>query len=178
MKRLLLLLLIASSLNAFGQHTFLKRSTDVACLLPAAAGVAFGIYADDKQGLFQLGLSEASTLAVNYALELCIRKKRPDGTGNHAFPSTHTAIAFAGASYLQKRYGWQFGVPAYAVAGFVAWGRVKAERHDVWDVLAGAAIGTTCGLLLTHRYSPTCTMTAAPMVTPEGAQGITVNVTF
>lgn len=140
--------------------------------------MAFGIYADDKQGLFQLGLSEASTLAVNYALELSIRKKRPDGTGNHAFPSTHTAIAFAGASYLQKRYGWQFGVPAYAVAGFVAWGRVKAERHDVWDVLAGAAIGTTCGLLLTHRYSPTCTMTAAPMVTPEGAQGITVNVTF
>ena len=32
----------------------------------------------------QLGLSTATCLALNYGLELCIKKDRPDGTGHHA----------------------------------------------------------------------------------------------
>ena len=171
-------LCLSTTIATAQSYRALRTTTDVACVLPAAAGVTMGIIAKDHRGLLQLGLSEASTLAVNYALELSIRKQRPTGNGEHAFPSTHTAFAFAGATHLQKRYGWKLGVPALAVATGVAVGRVCAKRHDVWDVLAGAAIGTCSSLLLTKRYSNGTVMTAAPMLTPEGGQGISVNVTF
>ena len=49
--------------------------------------------------------------------------------------------AFDGATFLMRRYGWKWGVPAYAVSCYVAWGRVHANKHDWWDVLGGAAIG-------------------------------------
>lgn len=157
---------------------FVRRTTDAAFLLPAAAGVAIGVATHDNTGLLQLGISTASTLAINYGLELSINKHRPDGTGHHAFPSTHTALAFDGATFLQKRYGWKAGVPAFALATYVAWGRVYAKRHDAWDVLAGAAIGTGCALLLTHKRKTPCTISAAPMLTSEGGKGFMVNVTF
>lgn len=188
-RAILLLLTFSISIPSFSQgdgkgmdigrgRRFVRHTTDVACLLPTAAGVTLGLLAHDRQGLFQLGVGTASTLALNYALELSIRKRRPDGTGHHAFPSTHTALAFDGATYLQKRYGWQFGIPAYAVATYVAWGRVYTKRHDAWDVLAGAAIGTGCAFLLTRHYSQGCSLSASPMVTSDGARGFMVNVTF
>ncbi|MBR1594857.1 MAG: phosphatase PAP2 family protein [Alloprevotella sp.] len=185
---LLMVLLAATTVPALSQQTdvaglssgrrFVRRTTDLACLLPAATGVALGITYKDKAGLLQLGVSTASTLALNYGLELSIRKRRPDGTGHHAFPSTHAALAFDGATYLQKHYGWTWGVPAYAVATYVAWGRVYAKRHDAWDVLAGAAIGTGCAFLLSREYEQVCTVSAAPMLTGDGAKGFMVNVTF
>ena len=118
------------------------KSTDILCLLPATAGCLMMCVEKDVDGLKQFAFSAGTTLAANYLLEWSIRKKRPDGTGNHAFPSTHTAAAFMGASFLACRYGWKWGLPAYAVATYVAWGRVYAKKHDVWDVLAGAALGT------------------------------------
>lgn len=49
-------------------------------------------------------------------------------------------MAFSGASFLQKRYGWEYGLPAYAAAGFVGWSRVNSDEHDTADVVAGATI--------------------------------------
>jgi hypothetical protein len=40
------------------------------------------------------------------------------------------------------------GAPAYAVAGYVGWTRIDADKHDGWDVLAGAALATA----LTHAF--------------------------
>jgi membrane-associated phospholipid phosphatase len=45
---------------------------------------------------------------------------RPNGRNNRSFPSGHTSISFAAASYLHQRYGWEVGVPATFAAGLVA----------------------------------------------------------
>lgn len=55
----------------------------------------------------------------------------------------------AGAAFLQMRYGWALGGPAYAVASFVACSRVESKRHYTSDVVAGAAIGI--GMNHAHR---------------------------
>jgi membrane-associated phospholipid phosphatase len=52
---------------------------------------------------------------------------------------------------LHKRYGWKYGVPAYAVATFVGGARVAADKHFVHDVIAGAALGTAGGWFLTRK---------------------------
>ncbi len=154
-----ILALLASALMLLGiapRHAMaqgVKRATDVLCLAPSATGLGMVIAKKDRKGFFQLGYSSITCLAANYTMELCITKDRPDGSGHHAFPSTHTAIAFNGATFLMRRYGWKVGVPAYLVASFVAWGRVHADRHDWWDVAGGAALGVGTAMIFTRPLS-------------------------
>ena len=95
-----------------------------------------------------LALALGRTWLLTGALKVTVDETRPDG-GAHSFPSGHTSMAFAGAEFLRKEYGWQWGVPAYAAAGFVGWSRVEARRHYTHDVLAGALIG----MLANHDLS-------------------------
>ena len=105
----------------------------------------------DKQGVWQLAKSYSTALAVTYLLKISVNRRRPDG-GSWSFPSGHSASAFAGAAFLQQRYGWQYGAPAYAAAWFVGLSRIYAQRHWPTDVFAGAAIGIGANLIFTRRY--------------------------
>ena len=108
--------------------------------LPAAA---WGMtrYFDDDEGSKQFYYSFASTIAATYALKTAIHKNRPDGSDDDAFPSGHTSMAFQGAAFMQRRYGWTYGAPAYVLATYVGYSRVNNDHHDSGDVLAGALIG-------------------------------------
>lgn len=181
MKRILLLLSIiyfaSSSLQAQSRDA-IKTSTDIAMFAPAAVGAGAALVKGDYKGLLQLGESLAVSVAVSYALKYTVKKERPDGSDNHAFPSNHTGFSFAGATFLQKRYGWKWGVPAYLVSGYVAWGRVYAKRHDVWDVLAGAAIGVGSGLLFTTPFAREHDLVVSPTVTSDGSCGVYMSMKF
>lgn len=146
----------------------IKKSTDIVMFLPAAMGVATAVIKGDGKGLLQLAESEAASVAAAYLLKYTVRKERPDGSDMHSFPSNHSGVAFSGVTFLQRRYGWKLGVPAYAVSTYVAWGRVFAKRHDVWDVLAGTAIGIGSALVFTHPLAQKYDITVAPVSWPEG----------
>jgi membrane-associated phospholipid phosphatase len=118
--------------------------------LPAtAAGLTLGFR--DGQGALELAESFALTLGVTYGLKYTVNEERPNG-GSHSFPSGHSSVSFASAEFLRKRYGWRYGLPAYAAATFVAYSRVEARQHYVHDVLAGAAIGVGSSYLFTEPY--------------------------
>ena len=160
------------------QAQFVKKSTDIICLVPSATAAVNTIARHDRKGLLQLALSSATCVAVNYGLEAAITKERPDGTGKHAFPSTHTAAAFNGATFLTMRYGWRWGVPAYALATYVGWGRIYSDRHDIWDVLGGAALGAGTALIFTRPYK---TQNAEISISPtfgSGKYGISAVMRF
>ena len=179
MKRLLsTLIAIGCLMSSWAEDNFVKHSTDILCLLPDATAIGVAIAKHDTQGLKQLGLSTATCLAVNYGLELCIRKDRPDGTGHHAFPSTHTAVAFNGSTFLMKRYGWKWGVPAYVVSTYVAWGRVHTDRHDWWDVLGGAAIGAGAAFVFTRPFVKDVDVAISPTTFGDRAYGLTATIQF
>jgi hypothetical protein len=134
----------------------LASSSDTAAdgLRIALPAVAWGItqYLDDDKGANQFYYSFATTVISTYALKSAIHKNRPDGSDNDSFPSGHTSMAFQGAAFLQYRYGWQYGAPAYALATYVGYSRVKNDHHDSRDVIAGAVIGSVASYLFTTSY--------------------------
>lgn len=87
-----------------------------------------------------LVLAVGRAWAVTTALKHSIDATRPDG-GRHSFPSGHATLAFTGAEFIRKEYGWRWAAPAYGAAGFVGWSRVHAKRHYTRDVVAGALVG-------------------------------------
>jgi len=121
-------------------------------LLPATALAGSLIIEDDYQGAWQLVKTGVSSRLIVEALKYGIEKDRPDGSGDDSFPSGHSADTFAAATFIQQRYGWQYGVPSLAVASYVAYTRVASDRHHVEDVLAGAAIGALAGWYFTDPY--------------------------
>lgn len=128
---------------------------DYAQYAPALASLAVILIKNDKKGIWQFSKSFSTNLALTYLLKVTIDKPRPEGrTDGHAFPSGHTSFAFQGASFLQKRYGWTYGIPAYTVATFVAYSRKEGihHRHDGWDILGGALIGIASTQIFTKPY--------------------------
>jgi membrane-associated phospholipid phosphatase len=131
---------MAGVANAGGVQTWGNVSDALAVGLPLlAAGHAFG--KGDSQGVKELTYSLGATLAATTALKSLIHEQRPDGSGNDSFPSGHTAIAFAAARFIDKRYAPEASPYLYAAAGLTALARVKADKHFTKDVVVGAALG-------------------------------------
>jgi membrane-associated phospholipid phosphatase len=114
-------------------------------------GAALGVPAiqADWRGDLQAGSSMLVAGGTTFALKELIHERcRSD---DKSFPSGHTSVSFAAAASLEKRYGWEAGLPALFIASFVGVARVRADKHYVHDVLAGAVIGSASGFLLTSR---------------------------
>ena len=84
------------------------------------------------------------TEGMTEGLKITFRRTRPNG-GSNSFPSAHTATVFDIASVLQATQGWQWGLPAYAVASFVGFSRLDGGEHHLTDVVFGAALGSAIG---------------------------------
>lgn len=155
-----------------------RTSTDILMFVPGVAGAVATVALKDYEGTKQLALSGVTALAANYLLEACIRKSRPDGSGYHSFPSTHSAAAFVGATFVFRRYGWRYGIPAYLMSSYVAWGRVRSRRHDFWDVFGGVALGTGCGFLYTRPFSRNIRMSVLPAVSEGKGCSVQIRAEF
>lgn len=166
-----LILFIAQPRVHAQSRSAIETSTDILMFLPGAVGASVSLAKGDYKGLLQLAESGVTAVAAAYALKYTIHKRRPDGSDNHSFPSNHAGCAFAGAAFLQRRYGWEWGVPAYAVAAYVGWGRVYSKKHDTWDVLAGTAIGVCSAWLFTRPFAERHNIAISPFATPEGSCG-------
>lgn len=145
-----LALLASVSPAAAGAQDWDDAGTAVRWVLVGAALAAPAVQGDWSGDLQAIGSIGAATL-VTTGLKETISKERPDGSDNRSFPSGHTSSSFAAAATLTNRYGWKVGLPAHAAAAFVGASRIEAEKHDVVDVLAGAAIGSLSGFLLTRK---------------------------
>ena len=120
-------------------------------VLPAAAG-GLMLGHKDGTGAWQFAESTALTLGVTYLLKFTVAEERPNNEDRQSFPSAHTSVSFASAEFIRKRYGWEYGIPAYAAASFVAFSRVDSRQHYAHDVIAGAAIGIASSYLFARPY--------------------------
>ncbi|MEZ4468274.1 MAG: phosphatase PAP2 family protein [bacterium] len=116
--------------------------------------------------------SAAFTLALTQLTKAAFRRPRPytyldgapaelDSDASLSFFSGHTALAFAlagTAGYLaltrrsdgSGKYWTLAGTATLAVG--TAWLRVASRQHFVTDVLAGAAVGGSVGILVPHLH--------------------------
>jgi hypothetical protein len=118
-----------------------QTAADVGQVGLVAMALGKSVYEGDGQGLRQLAWTEGSTVVATEALKYAIREERPNGRNEQSFPSGHTAFSFAAAGYVQRRYGWEWGLPATVAATLVGVSRVQSRDHHWYDVVAGAALG-------------------------------------
>lgn len=97
---------------------------------------------------FSFTMAQAVILdgALISVLKLSVSRQRPNGHNDNSFASFHASGTTAVATLLQHYYGWKWGVPAYAVAGFVAFSRVEGGQHYLSDVIFGATLGYIAGM--------------------------------
>ena len=107
-----------------------------------------------RRAVVALGTAGFSSLAVVRAAKSVVERQRPEEQlevrvrtpTSNSFPSGHTLAAFATAVVLPDTAAEMAAYVGFA--GAVAASRVHLRAHHPSDVLGGAAIGATLGLLL------------------------------
>ena len=136
----------------------IETTTDILMFITPVAGFAGSLAIGDYQGTKQIIFSGAMNMAMTYALKYVIRKERPDHSDHHAFPSSHTSVSFQGASFIQRRYGWKFGLPAY--------------------IIGGAAIGTASSYIFTRPFARKHNITFSPVILSGQHPGFYASIRF
>jgi len=151
---LLLLLSLLFVTNSQSQsNKTIETVGDINQIAIPAAALVTTLILKDKKGMWDFAKSYGTTFVITRVLKKVIKKSRPDEPWSFSsFPSGHTSSAFSGASFIQRRYGWKYGAPAYVLAAFTGYSRVKVRRHYTIDVLAGAAIGIGSTYIFTTPY--------------------------
>jgi membrane-associated phospholipid phosphatase len=144
-----------------------ESSADIVTLLIPLGTYAIANSKDDDEGKSQFLRSTGMSLVLNSAARLAFNEtswgERPNGK-EYGFPSGHTAFVVSSAAFLQDRYGWQYGVPAYLLSGYVAYVRVDTEHHRWRDIIAGAALSYGVSKLY---VTPQHATQIAPVVGPD-----------
>jgi membrane-associated phospholipid phosphatase len=150
------------------QKSIEKLGTGVAIALPIVAG-GIALYKKDRIGVAQLLVESALTVGTAYALKNIVREQRPDGSDFHSFPSGTTALAASGSSFLWQRYGWEYGLPAFAATQFVSYSRIQAHQHRWYDTLASSGIAAGYAYVLGTRFKTRYDVQTAVEPAPGGA---------
>ena len=99
-----------------------------------------------KLGFTSLALAGPVVGGLKYA----VGRERPyekTSRSNSSFPSGHSAAAFAVSSVIASEYP-RLKIPAYVLAGAVAFSRVYLGKHYPSDAIVGSAIGYGIGKLV------------------------------
>ena len=121
---------------------YLQYAPWAAHLAMGACGVK-GVSKNRWQVLTADALAAVMMAGTVKGLKICVNRTRPNGE-EESFPSGHTAKAFMGATLLAHEYGsrsiW-IPIAGYTVATATGVMRVLNNRHDLSDVVVGAAVG-------------------------------------
>ncbi len=164
MKKCLYACLICISLQNLNAKApqWVETYGDIFQFLPAMAAT-YSLMRQDYEGLLQLALGTGTTLGITFISKYSFVgishineraagiSKRPNNGGFDGFPSGHTSSAFSAAGFMQKRYGWKWGVPTTILATGVGISRVLAQKHTIVQVITGALLGYGVSYLFAKR---------------------------
>ena len=171
-KRILLFITCLSSLQASSSTT--QGLGDFLAIAIPATAYGTTLYLDDTEGQKDFYKAYGTTMATTLLLKYTVREKRPDTNTRDSFPSGHTSSAMSGATFIHKKYGFKYALPAYIGAIYTGYSRVHVNRHHTRDVIAGAFIGAVSSWYLTSEYKG---LTLAPQVSSE-YQGVKLGFNF
>lgn len=122
---------------------------------PAVAGLMIWGQNSENDRFHSFTYSLAQATVINEGLvnglKIAVGRTRPDKSDNRSFPSGHAATSFMVASVLQHYYGWKAGVIGYSAATFIAFSRLRENKHWASDLTAGATLGYIVGSSVCRR---------------------------
>lgn len=122
---------------------------------------------DDPQGTGQFLASYLTTVTLTVVFKRTVPEHRPNlSPSTESYVSGHTSSAFGGAAFIQMRYGWGWGLPAYLGAIYVGRSRIEEQAHFPSDVYRGAALAIVDAAIFTTRYRSHVQM--VPYLAPHG----------
>lgn len=180
--RLLCLCLAAAAMlasppaSAAGDKTLRNTGNILLVALPVSAvGISLA-HDGDWKGLGQFALAAGLTVGSAYALRAAVRIRRPDHSDFNSFSPPDVALADSSASYLWQRYGWQYGIPAYAARAVVSYALSDAKKNHWYDTLASSALSFGFNYAIVTRYHPNRRYNLS--VDPEPGGGAAVHFTM
>lgn len=141
-------------------------------------GLGMSVVKNDSDGMKEWGYDILGSIAATEMLKKAVNNTawgpRPDG-GQYSFPSGHTTMACAGAGFIGRRYGWEYGSAAMMPAALVGWSRVDEGVHHWRDVIAGCAMGIGLSYLFVQPQEQKFTI--LPEIYRDGA-GLSFNMKY
>lgn len=140
-------------------HEFPDEALDIIGSPMTQASIAF-LYSmltlDDSDSIHhQCARTIQRALAVNTVSFFTLKAARHNDTPNGkswAWPSGHTSSSFTVASVLHEYYGLKVGIPAYTVAGLVAYRMMDTGDHWASDIAFGATLGWVVGHTVAKKH--------------------------
>lgn len=136
---------------------WLSRIGEVGAVWIVAAAILALLWRRPRVFLLVL-IADLLGAGISGALRLAIPRDRPPlrypdprplvgVPGSHSFPSGHTTSSFACATVIAA-LAPRLAIPAFVLAAAIGFSRVYVGVHYPLDVLAGAVLGISIGLLL------------------------------
>jgi hypothetical protein len=141
----------AASLTSDYKTTAGNVATGLAISLPVLA-TGLIISKGDRAGAGEWLTATIMSVGTVYALNTVIHEERPDLRSDHSFPAITTALAASSSTYLWARYGWRYGLPAFAVSSLVSLSLTQAKKAHWYDTLTSSFIATGYGAVITRRF--------------------------
>jgi len=142
-------------------------ATDILTGVVPLTGLGVAYFTGDtegqKQWLRNICVNQVLISGLRLAFNETSLGDRPNGS-EYGFPSGHVAAVMAGATFLDKRYGWKWGVPAYAASAYIAYVRVDEEHHHWRDVIASGVLAYGVAML---TVTPENATYLAPVIGPD-----------
>jgi len=126
-----------------------------AVVIPTVTGLLIGGHysTNIRFRLFTYNLAQATALneALVQSLKAAVGRTRPDGSDNRSFPSGHASTSFMIATVVHRSYGRTAGIVGYSAATFIAFSRMRENKHWASDLAAGATLGYIVGSSVSRR---------------------------
>ena len=131
---------------------YLSMFSTTAHFFPAAS-LSYALIIKDTLGFKQQAIGWLAVVSATYVVKYSLYfiapyapnalsfAKRPTKDSYEAFPSGHTASAFAAVGFVAKRYGYKLGIPALIVAVAFGESRILLEKHTILQVICGGILG-------------------------------------
>ncbi|HEX6019677.1 MAG TPA: phosphatase PAP2 family protein [Burkholderiaceae bacterium] len=146
-----------------------REAGDVLSVAMPVATLGVELWRGERTGALQFTESFVVTVAATELLKRTTHVERPDGTNDQSFPSGHASRAFASATYVHRRYGWQHAWPLYGLATYVGYTRVASDRHRWADVAGSAAVAALSSWWLVDPKQPATTSLDTPIAYARAA---------
>lgn len=150
----IVLSVIISCNSHAGPLTSKGKIGDLMMVMAPTYALGMTVMEKDWVGTGQLAAVIITSQMATEGIKLLQIERRPNGDDWKSFPSGHSAGAFAGATFVHKRYGWRPAILPYAMSLITGWSRVSARAHYWHDVAAGALLAGLSTWMIVDEYKP------------------------